>query len=503
MKRTARGVMGNAECAGQHGDGTHGDLVVRLAGTECGGESGDGGNGRSVCARAARRRREGARGAHRRACCHGASGGLRNFEGLCEIGDDVGGVFEACAEANEAIGDAGGIALGFGHCAVGHRHGVSDERFGCAEIFGEAAQTHGVHEFGAGLEAAANFEGDDAAVEGLARFARRCVLAQGEVVLGEALEAWVPDVRDGGVSFEKFGDLLGIFAVLAQAKRQGFETFEREPGFEGGLDAADGFADEAETIAEYCVGGGECAAHGDVVAFDVFGGGVDADVGAEIERAEDDGREEGVVDGEEDFLGAGDARDGGDVGQDERGVGGGFDEDEFGAAGDGAFDVARFAGVNEGHVDVERAEDLLDEANGAAVEDAAQDGVVAGFEHAQEEGADGGHACGEGGGVGLRVWIGFGIGLKRGEGVFESGDGGVAGAAVGVAFVGADSFVQIGGALDDGGDECAGGGAGGAAAADGEGGDAGLKSSTGFGAPGLGAMGSGLGRGGLSGEDGG
>ncbi len=87
-------------------------------------------------------------------------------------------------------------------------------------------------------------------------------------------------------------------------------------------------------------------------------------------------------------------------------------------------------------------EHLVEEANGSAVDHVGEDDVVAGLEHGQQQGGDGGHAGAEADRAG-RV-------LKRGDGLFEGIDGGIRPARIAETLGDADGLVDVGGGLVDG-----------------------------------------------------
>src|SRR2546425_633556 len=76
---------------------------------------------------------------------------------------------------------------------------------------------------------------------------------------------------------------------------EGLDAAEEEEAILGAGDGAGGVLDELELLVEGGVAGDKGAADHVAVAADVLGGGVEDDVGAELERALEDGRGEGVV----------------------------------------------------------------------------------------------------------------------------------------------------------------------------------------------------------------
>ena len=86
-------------------------------------------------------------------------------EGGGDVGDDVVGVFGADGEADEAVGDADGGALGGGEGAVGGVAGVEDEGVDVADGGGGLDHLQGFEEAeDVGLGSVFELEGDDGAV---------------------------------------------------------------------------------------------------------------------------------------------------------------------------------------------------------------------------------------------------------------------------------------------------------------------------------------------------
>lgn len=235
------------------------------------------------------------------------------------------------------------------------------------------------------------------------------VLLLRDGVLGVRWETGVVDEEDVGGSREGVCNGGGVLGGLAGAEVQSLHAAVGEPAVESGGDGADGVLEEREALVELggVEGGG---AHDNVrVAVDVLGDGVDDDVGTVVERVLHIGREEGVVDDDEDAVLVGDGGDGADVDEGEGGVGGGLDPDEFCVGLDQGLDVD-FEGGGEGDVDVVGGGHLGEVAVGSAVDIGDGDDVRADGEGLEDVGGGGG-AGGEGEGV-------AGV-LEGGDGLFE------------------------------------------------------------------------------------
>ena len=119
------------------------------------------------------------------------------------------------------------------------------------------------------------------------------------------------------------------------------------------------------------------AADAGAVPADELGGGVRDDIRAPLERAEQVRRGEGVVDHQRDLVPFGDfshflERKHGDIRVAQR-----FAVDDLGVRADGALEVLRVGRVDEGDIDAEAREGVVELVVGAAVQPAAADDVVA------------------------------------------------------------------------------------------------------------------------------
>ncbi len=120
------------------------------------------------------------------------------------------------------------------------------------------------------------------------------------------------------------------------------------------------------------------------VAADPLGGRLHHDVRAMFDRAAEVGRRKGVVDHERHIRLMGDCGHGGDVQHVDARVADGFRVDHLGARRDGAAEVLRVVGVDEGGVDAEAAQADVELGVGAAVEGAGRHDLIAGLEQAGE-----------------------------------------------------------------------------------------------------------------------
>ena len=161
----------------------------------------------------------------------------------------------------------------------------------------------------------------------------------------------------------------------------------------------------------------------------MLGGGVDDDVGAELERALQQGGGEDVVDDDEGAGLVGEVGDGAQVDDVEHRVGGGFEQDHGGGTAQGFAPGVEVVAVDELVGDAVAAEELAHDPEAGTEQGAGGHDMVAGAQVGEHGRVDGGHAGG-GGAASLRA-------LDRGEAGFEGGDGGVAEAGILVVLGGA------------------------------------------------------------------
>ena len=157
------------------------------------------------------------------------------------------------------------------------------------------------------------------------------------------------------------------------------------------------------------------------MAADELGGGVDDDVGAPLERAGEVGGGEGVVDHDRDaelLADLGDLLEGEDV--DQR-VAEGLAVEDLGVGADGAAEVLRVGGVDEGDVDAEAGEGVDELVVGAAVEGGGRDDVIAGADEGEDGLGLGGVTGGGGQGADAAFQVGDALLEDIGGGVHDAG----------------------------------------------------------------------------------
>ncbi len=172
------------------------------------------------------------------------------------------------------------------------------------------------------------------------------------------------------------------------------------------------------------------------MAADHLGQALHDQVGAEVERARQHGRGEGVVHDDPAAGGVGDLGQGRQVRHAQQRVGDGLDVEDVGGGQQGGADLVGVVDVDEVGVDAEAAELLRQELDGAAVQAVAGDDAARAAEGTEEGGGDGGHAGG-----GDQAPVGP---FHPGQAVAEAAGVGVAVAGVDVAGLGA-----VGDAVED------------------------------------------------------
>lgn len=407
----------------------------------------------------------------------GALGGRRRggLEGLLEIGDDVVDVFRADGNTDQVLADAGSLLLLVAELLVGGGPGAAGwlaklpvfsglsstrgsvhlldgQGLGVADVGQVRDQLEAVNDLAAGGTAALDAEGQDAAEAALE-------VLLGGLVVGVALEAGIGDPADVVAVLEVLGEGESVLGVALGAQGEGLDAEEQLLGGEGAeagaevaqdLDAgADDVGDGAEGVPELeavvSVGGlvelGEAGgvlapvelarvdddtADGGAVAADPLRGGVDDDVGAVLDGADEVAAStEGVVHDEGHALGVGDLGDGGEIGDVVLGVADGLDVDGLGLLIDGGVNVLDAVAVDELGVDAEAGEEDLELVVGAAVEEGGRDNVVAGV----SEGVDGDELSGLAGGGGQSG----DTTLEGGNALLEDVDSGLAGVSEGLS----------------------------------------------------------------------
>ena len=181
--------------------------------------------------------------------------------------------------------------------------------------------------------------------------------------------------------------------LLGDANPQGFKRLEQGPGVERRKRGA-GLAQEiVDMVGDELLARQDHAAEHAALAVDVFGGGVDDAIGAELQRMLQQRRGEHVVDDERRAGPVHDLGDAGDVDELERRIGRRFQERRLGVRTQRRPPRVKIRAVDEGRFDPETRQQFLDHIETRAEQSPRGDDVVARLELAHERGGDGGHAA--------------------------------------------------------------------------------------------------------------
>src|SRR5512133_495153 len=265
-------------------------------------------------------------------------------------------------------------------------------------------------------------------------------IALHKLMIGVILQAGIKDLAHQRVRFKPAGDREGVVLLAVESHPQGLDAADGQPGVLRAQYGADGVLMVVHPIGQFRILDAYQAGDGVVVARKVLGGAVDRDIGSQVERAQQIGGQEGVVGDQQQVVLATQAGQGCQVGKFQQRIGEGFDEQGPGGGCDGGQYCGCVAGVHIGERQAVLAEDLVEQAAGAAIQVFGDDQVVTCFEQQQQVG-DGRHA----GGVGKAP----DAAVQSGDAVFQGLTGGVAGAAVIIPGALAESRVAEGGGLVD------------------------------------------------------
>ncbi len=183
---------------------------------------------------------------------------------------------------------------------------------------------------------------------------------------------------------------------------------------------------ESDALSQPTVAGNDGAPDDIAVAADIFGGGVNDEVGAELKGLLQIGSGEGVVDRDQDPFGMGTLSQSDDINQLQQGVGGGFKPEQLGLVADDLIEGIGLAQISVFEVNAMTAPDLVKEPEGATVHVLHGDDLVASVK-GRNDGVGGGQSRGKAEPVLAE--------LTSGEGFLEGVAGGVGGAGVFVAEV--------------------------------------------------------------------
>ena len=208
-------------------------------------------------------------------------------------------------------------------------------------------------------------------------------------------EAGVGDLLDLRMLLEEARQRSRVLGVPLHPDVQRLQAAQDEEAVERARHAAHRVLQELEPLEEDVIARHHRAAHHVGVAVQVLGGGVGHDVDPVLERALKEGAREGIVDHRPRAVRPGHLRGGGQVHDLEHGVGRALDPDELRVLAEPPLDGARLAHVDVAELQPVPPVDLVEDAEGAAVDVVGGEDVVPRLEQVEER-VGGGQPRGEG-----------------------------------------------------------------------------------------------------------
>ena len=316
----------------------------------------------------------------------GCGGSL--LEGLENIVGEILSILDTAADTDKVVKDTDGLTVIPRDTGVSHAAGNLNKTLNTTQTLGEGEDLGHLAEALSSSMATLDAEREHTAAKSVA------VLLLGDMSVGVRIKAGVVDSNDQRRSLESSSDSVGVAASLASSQVQGLETTMGEPGVESGGNSTNGVLEEAQTSLELVAIESSNTHNYITVAIDVLGDTVDDDIGTEVERVLDVGREESVVDNDENAVLVGLGNDSSDIDEAQCRVAGGLDPDQASIGGD------VFGDINldlwcESDLDAVGLCDLGEVTVGTAVDIGDGDDMAAGSQ-TLENGGGGGGTGGEG-----------------------------------------------------------------------------------------------------------
>ena len=248
-------------------------------------------------------------------------GALQSLE---NIGLEVLSILNTAGDADKVLVDTDGVTGGLRNTSVGHGGWNLAKGLDTSEGLGEGEELGLLAEALSAGSSSLDAEREHATAHAVA------VLLLGNGVLWVRLETWVVDGDNVWGLLERVGNGGSVGGGLASAKVEGLETAVSQPGVECRWDGTNGVLEEGKALLHGIgVEGGNT--HDNIrVAVDVFGDGVDDNVGTVVKWVLDVWGEEGVVDNNHDAVLVGLVGNSADIDQAESWVGWSLDPDELG-----------------------------------------------------------------------------------------------------------------------------------------------------------------------------
>ena len=200
--------------------------------------------------------------------------------------------------------------------------------------------------------------------------------------------------------------------MCVDTQLQRFQTLEQHPGIEGGQGRT-GRAQVLEDLLGQLLRAAHGAAEHPALAIEELGRRMDDQIGAQFERALQDGRAETVVDGDQDALGVGCRGQRPNIGNFRQRVGRRFEEEQFRFRTNGCFPGGGIGLRHKGGADAGARQDVREKLDGRPEQSGRGHDVVAVLQVGEDQGHDRRHAARRGDAV-----LGT---LERGEAFLEHG----------------------------------------------------------------------------------
>ena len=346
-------------------------------------------------------------------------------------------MFQADGQPDQALADAGGLALHLGQAPMRSGARMRDDRLGIAQVGRDAQHARAVdHVEGIGAQGLGRVAVD---VEGDHRPTQPGLLPHRQFVLRMRGQSGVVDARHRRLGLQPSSHRQRIGALRLHADAQCLHALEHDPGVERRQRHAGGAHHRSEDVDDQLRGSADRAGHDTALPVEVLGARMDHQVGAQFGRALQRRRAEAVVDRQQRAGGMGDVGQGGDVADIGQRVGRRLGEQQARLRPHRGAPFGDVGLRDEGRLHAELAELLAEQVERRAEDGARADDVVAGLQQAHAHHEDRRHAGGGADG-------GFGA-FERGQALLEARDRRVGGARVGEAVLGAGEAAGAGGGI--------------------------------------------------------
>jgi hypothetical protein len=223
-------------------------------------------------------------------------GGGGTLEGLEDVVGEILSVLNTAADANKVVEDTNSLTLISRNTGVSHAAGNLDQTLDSTETLGESEDLGHLAEALSSGVAALDAEREHTTTKAVA------VLLLSDVSVRVGVKARVVDSNDQRRGLESSSHGIGVAAGLTSSQMQSLETTVSKPRVKGRRNSANGVLEEAETGLELVAVESSNTHDYIAVTVDVLGDTVNDDIGAEVEGVLDVGREESVVNNDENTM---------------------------------------------------------------------------------------------------------------------------------------------------------------------------------------------------------